>query len=252
VGSNARQDVTLDYKYKEGTIEERAAFGPTDTANADSDLDFKLELSKPVPIGKTVEAKIIVKKTKGNEKRTVKCEVVATVIRYNGRSRADIKSQVFELGVSLGVGVTQSFQIAPEDYQKFLGDDHTIQFTLFASASGSNQTALVQKRFDFLEGDIKLTLVSPKKLVFHKSGRVKVVFTNPLDQPLNNARLNVEGANLTKAQSFDFKVVPKFGTISQEIEVYAWQPGSQTIAASFESTELTQVTGHTVFEVLPK
>ena len=55
VGVNKREDVTLAYKYKEGTKAERAAFGGGETPLADQSVQFSVKFSKEVyNIGDTI------------------------------------------------------------------------------------------------------------------------------------------------------------------------------------------------------
>lgn len=64
VGSDARQDVTLDYKYPEKSAEERASHGTT-AAKSGGDLAFELDINTNSKLGQAVESKLTID-PKGN------------------------------------------------------------------------------------------------------------------------------------------------------------------------------------------
>ena len=61
VGSSQRDDITLQYKYVEGTVEERIALtGGAATASTDESVQFSVKLNQPIyNIGDSIVVEVI-------------------------------------------------------------------------------------------------------------------------------------------------------------------------------------------------
>ena len=60
VGSTQREDITLQYKYAEGTLRERIALGAGDDASADESVQFSVKFNQPLyNIGDTIVAEVV-------------------------------------------------------------------------------------------------------------------------------------------------------------------------------------------------
>ena len=108
VGSTDREDITSQYKYPEGSPEERAALGRDDTAAAASDVGVNIEPATDVLIGEELRAELVLTST-ASAPRTVEYTIHLSPVTYIGALGATMAtimdSTVVEPGGVCGVCV---------------------------------------------------------------------------------------------------------------------------------------------------
>ena len=90
VGSRRREDVTGNYKYREGTVAERAAHGAEGDNAKVEDVEFEVTFSKRASIGESFDIQVSLQtRAKGN--RTVRVRTNVHAVSYTGGDRKDVK-----------------------------------------------------------------------------------------------------------------------------------------------------------------
>ncbi|XP_077785633.1 protein-glutamine gamma-glutamyltransferase E-like [Podarcis muralis] len=208
VGSYARQDVTNNYKYPEGSEKERAVFKKAseklnlNTFNAISakgpeavnpNLSGTLKSKSPEPkVGQDVDL-VFTLKNLASEARSLTAKMTAWSIVYNGKPIHEVWKD--SLAVTLGPQEEKKFplKISYAEYQQHLTPDNMIRATALCQLSEGTEAVV--------EGDITLSNPSVTLKVLGQAKvdqplKVEVVFTNPLNEEVKDCVLQAEGSDL--------------------------------------------------------
>ena len=103
--SEEREDITLHYKYAEGSHQERAALqsGPEKDGSETSDIEVDIETPSDVMIGSPMEAKVVLKSTAG-AKRFVELTIQVSAVSYIGALGKQVFSKSTVETVAAGDG----------------------------------------------------------------------------------------------------------------------------------------------------
>nr|BAD83843.1 transglutaminase [Physarum polycephalum] len=236
VGTNARQDITLEYKYKENSVEERASHG----ADQAGPIQFAIEVDKTTKLGKTIHARLDIHPANGSG--TVNVAWSAHIITYTGKPVTVLAKSSATVKVTKGTSANVPFELAPETYVPQLKGTNGILFRAFVTVPETDQSTIVQQEFDFVADDIQVT-VEPAQLKSGADGVANIEFYNPLQIVLHNLVLSVEGTDLTKVQRFKFPSVKPGETLKQQVQLHAWGPGKKTLIVLLDSDEINDLTG---------
>jgi len=242
IGKNQLEDITSQYKFPEGSNEERASFSALEQQK-------ELEVSGRLIIDETMVGnpiKIIVRlasqKPTEAGKSTAKIVVTGTIIYYNGKSG----DQIFNITQNVTLpedGTEQEFTLTVEEdrYIKYLKQNHEIDFRVFVySDADADVDTLLYKRFTFQEEEPKILVAEeiPQK----EEGGFKVSFTNPLSIPLTNVEFAVEGSGvISKQRSKPISILPKESAAVAFDLKGVKKPGERIIKAQVSSNELETI-----------
>jgi len=240
VGKHAREDITLQYKFAEGSNEERASFNALEQQT-------KLEVCGRIVIDNTsvgdpINVSIILSSTKPVDKANAKIVLNSNIIYYNGKEGDQILNitQNVDLptdGSEINLGIT----ISEDRYIKYLKQNHEIDFRVFVyTDADADVDALLYKRFTFQEEEPQI-LVS-EKIGENDQGGFKVSFKNPLSIPLTNVEFAVEGSGVVfKQKSSPVTIAPKqTATVNFDLKGDK-KKGVRIIKAQVSSNELETV-----------
>ncbi|XP_059934185.1 protein-glutamine gamma-glutamyltransferase E [Mesoplodon densirostris] len=210
VGRNSRVDVTNNYKYPEGSSQERQVFKkalrklkPYMTFVPTSERSLREEEQKPsisgkfkitgtLTVGKEVNLALMLKNLTSDSK-TVTVNMTAWTIVYNGT----LVHEVWKESVTLSLGPSEEIRhpvkIAYALYERYLKADNMIRVT--AVCEVSDETEAVVER-DIILDNPTLTLEVLNQAQVQKPVTVQVLFSNPLDEVVKDCKLIVEGSGL--------------------------------------------------------
>ncbi|XP_058894325.1 protein-glutamine gamma-glutamyltransferase E [Kogia breviceps] len=210
VGSNSRVDVTEKYKYPEGSNQERRVFEkalgklkqymPFTATSARSlrieeqepGISGKFKITDKLTVGKEVNLTLMLKNLTSDSK-TVVVNMTAWTIIYNGT----LVHEVWKDSVTLSLGPEEEIQhpvkIAYALYERYLKADNMIRVT--AVCEVTDETEVVVERDIFLDNPTLILEVLDQAQV-QKPVTVQMLFRNPLDEPLKDCTLMVEGSSL--------------------------------------------------------
>jgi hypothetical protein len=239
-GSKQRHDITLEYKYPEGSMEERASHGATD--NKTGDVVVHWEVDDQAALGKVVPAKLILE-TQPGLTRTAQVQLVVSVsATYTGKLHKTLTQQQKSIVVTGGNPTSLVFNLSPDLYEKNLQVDSNFIFKAFVEVD-TKQTSLVLREFNF--HNFGLQIVLPNELIVVGSQSYVIIsFTNPLSFPLTKLILHVEGQGLVKPQKFSFEHLNQGETLSQTVALSVLEKGPHLLIALIDSNELGNVRGH--------
>ncbi|XP_048205331.1 protein-glutamine gamma-glutamyltransferase E [Perognathus longimembris pacificus] len=212
VGSNSRMDVTDKYKYPEGSNEERrvhqkalgklkpnASFGATsarDLAGEEGQpsISGRFKVTGILAVGKEVSLALLLKNL-SRDRKTVSVNMTAWTIVYNGTLVHEVWKDSATISLDPEEEVQHPVKISYAQYDKHLKSDNMIRTT--AVCKVSNEAEVVVERVVILDNPT-LTLEVLDQAQVRKPVNVQMLFSNPLDEPVKDCVLMVEGSGLLR------------------------------------------------------
>nr|XP_037850992.1 protein-glutamine gamma-glutamyltransferase E isoform X2 [Chlorocebus sabaeus]XP_037850994.1 protein-glutamine gamma-glutamyltransferase E isoform X2 [Chlorocebus sabaeus] len=210
VGSNARMDVTDKYKYPEGSDQERrvfqkalgklkpnASFGATssmglEAEERESSIIGKFKVTGMLAVGKEVNLVLLLKNLSSDTK-TVTVNMTAWTIVYNGTLVHEVWKDSATMSLDPEEEAEHPVKISYAQYEKYLKSDNMIRIT--AVCKVPDEPGVVVER-DIILDNPTLTLEVLDEARVRKPVNVQMLFSNPLDEPVRDCVLMVEGSGL--------------------------------------------------------
>ncbi|XP_036177722.1 protein-glutamine gamma-glutamyltransferase E [Myotis myotis] len=210
VGSYSRMDVTEKYKYPEGSSQERQVFdkavgklkpnrtfGPTSSTEVERDerepsISGVFKVNGILAVGKEVNLALTLKNLTRDTK-TVTVNMTAWTIVYNGTLVHEVWKDSVTISLDPEEEVQHPVKITYAQYEKYLKADNMIRTTAVCRAS--DEAEVVVER-DIILDNPTLTLKLMDQARMRKPVNVQMIFSNPLDEPVKNCVLMVEGSGL--------------------------------------------------------
>ncbi|XP_054988592.1 protein-glutamine gamma-glutamyltransferase E [Sorex araneus] len=212
VGSNSRMDVTEKYKYPEGSGQERKVFekalgklkpndrfGPTSAGGREDEerepsISGVFKVLGVLAVGKEVNMALILKNLT-RDLKTVTVNMTAWTIVYNGT----LVHEVFKDSVTVSLDPEEEIQhpvkISYAQYQKYLKADNMIRTTAVCQVTDESEVVVAR---DVILDNPTLTLEVLDEARVRKPVNVQMLFSNPLDEPVKDCILMVEGSGLLR------------------------------------------------------
>lgn len=245
-----REDITDQYKYPEGSEEERTA---VIRANQNStkkglynegkkqDVDFELIDKETVPYGNDFEV-ILKINNKSNAVRTISGCVTTSSIHYTGVPAAKIKSlSLNEEQVAANSCKDISLKVAFTEYYSLLVDQCHMKMSCMCKVLETKHTYVHQDTFRLVKPDI--TIKAPSTGKVGQKVKADISFTNPLPCALTHCELTVEGPGLQNSNVIPQSIVQSKQTFMTTIEFLPRKAGVKDLVVSFNSKELAMVDG---------
>ncbi|KAM8774934.1 protein-glutamine gamma-glutamyltransferase 6 isoform 3-T3 [Rhynchonycteris naso] len=210
VGSYSRLDVTEKYKHPEGSRQERqvfskamgklkpnSTFGPTsapegDRGEREPSISGRFTVNGILEVSKDVHVFLILKNLTSDLK-TVTVNMTAWTIVYNGTLVHEVWKESITVSLDPEEETQHPVKITYAQYEKHLKADNMIRITAVCQAS--DEAEVVVER-DVILDNPTLTLELLDQAQVRKPVNVQMLFSNPLDEPVKNCVLMVEGSGL--------------------------------------------------------
>ncbi|XP_034280026.1 protein-glutamine gamma-glutamyltransferase E-like [Pantherophis guttatus] len=262
VGSYARQDVTGDYKYPEGSAKEREVFRKArgklnlDIISATSarlpeagkPISGKFKLESPPEVGKDVS--LVLQLTNlASEVRKLTANMTAWSIIYTGKPIREVWKNT--LNVDLGPQEEKSFpiKISYAEYQQHLTTDNMLRATALCQLE-EGQDTVVERDITLDNPSIAIKVLGQAKV--GQATKVEANFTNPLDEELKECLLQVEGSDLL-AEKLKLKVPPLKAKQSSQMhfEVSPSKSGTKQLLVNFSCDKFQDIKAFETVTVAP-
>ncbi|KAI5246349.1 Protein-Glutamine Gamma-Glutamyltransferase E [Manis pentadactyla] len=256
VGSNSRVDITDKYKYPEGSRQERqvfekalgklkpsASFGPTsarglEVEERDPSISGKFKVTGILAVGKEVNLGLILKNLTSDMK-TVTVNMTAWTIVYNGT----LVHEVWKDSVTISLDPSEEMQypvkISYAQYEKYLKSDNMIRVTSVCQAPDESEVVVER---DIILDNPNLILEMLDQAQVQKPLNVQMLFSNPLDEPVKDCVLMVEGSGLLLGS---LKIdVPNLSPKEQSrvrFEVLPTRSGTKQLLADFSCNKFPAI-----------
>ncbi|XP_058142793.1 protein-glutamine gamma-glutamyltransferase E isoform X2 [Dasypus novemcinctus] len=213
VGSYSRMDITEKYKYPEGSSQERHVFekalgklkpsrefGPTSAGTLVADeqepsISAKFKINGILQVGKEVNLVLILKNLTSDMKM-VTVHMTAWTIVYNGTLVHEVwKDSSIKIALDPEEETQYPVKIPYAQYAKYLTADNMIRTTALCEVSDEGEV-LVER--DIILDNPTLTLEVLNEARVRQPVNVQMLFSNPLDEPVKDCVLMVEGSGLLR------------------------------------------------------
>ncbi|NWW85132.1 EPB42 protein, partial [Rhynochetos jubatus] len=219
VGSERCEDITHNYKYPEGSLQEKKVLDKAyrkikklETTSSSSETPFSstpTSLEEPVNLfihlhsessvllGEDVRISIAVFNHCDEEKAT-HLVVGAQSLHYNGVPIAQLWKEEFHFLLKSHEGNNLKVFVPYSQYREALGENHLIRLTAMLRAEDSFDIHFAQEEISIR--DPSLTIEFPEKLVQYQPSTAKIRLLNPLTEPLEECVIVVAGRGLIHGQ----------------------------------------------------
>ncbi|XP_012521267.1 PREDICTED: protein-glutamine gamma-glutamyltransferase E [Propithecus coquereli] len=256
VGSYSRMDVTEKYKYPEGSDQERqvfqkaigqlkprASFGATSAGGSEAEdqepsISGKFKVAGILAVGKEVSLVLLLKNLTSEEK-TVTVNMTAWTIVYNGT----LVHEVWEDSVTMSLGPEEEAQhpvkISYAQYENYLKADNMIRITAVCKVPGEAEVVVER---DVILDNPTLTLEVLDEAHVRTPMNVQMLFSNPLDEPVRNCVLMVEGSGLLRGSlKIDVPTLRPKERSRVRFEILPTRSGTKQLLADFSCNKFPAI-----------
>lgn len=253
VGRWEREDITLEYKFAEGSQDERdivlkalrennhayARFYLNDSMD---DVQFVIDPIKEVLIGSSIviRAKAINK----SPSRAYQCKIAVRIetVTYTGTTKRALKHQNFPINLRPNGEEMLSLTVHYRDYERDVTDQATFKVTMMASIPEVKYDYIAQEDFMLTMPEIEIKAYGP--CFVGQRQKFTASFQNPLPARLTRCFFAIEGPGLSKPYYLALR--GEVHPMSEAWVEFALTPsttGPRSIAAKFISLQLNDVEG---------
>ncbi|KAL8619445.1 hypothetical protein ACOMHN_011796 [Nucella lapillus] len=258
IGCPLREDVTLAYKYPEGSGDERRVvefanrFSKLASENiykkeTKSDVKFNLDLPDNIMIGSNFKVTLKMKNRSG-EKRSTRGRMSMISTFYTGVPGKRIVGELYEIELEADEERTVELEVTAKDYQPKLNPESTMQLCVAFTVAATKQHFVTQRAIALEKPSLQIKVPEGIKMGAEYEGIVK--FTNPLSINLTNGSVHIEGASVISADVHEFhKAIKPDEEVTFTFKINPRRAGTREIEATFSSDQMSGVDGSCEFVV---
>ncbi|XP_006276210.1 protein-glutamine gamma-glutamyltransferase 4 [Alligator mississippiensis] len=252
IGKNMREDITAQYKFLEGSSEERKTMEKacsflrcSDTVDArlsssplTAGIQLKTDGEKSLWPGNPIDLKIIVNST-STESWTASLTASCQLQSYTGKVEANlgfIKQTVQTEGKP---AIEIPLNVAADTYIKTLAsveDELLIKVNIIAEVQETGEKVSDELTLAFQYPSIKVEM--PETAKINEAFTCAFVFKNTLAIPLEKCKLYVEGLGFFKMEIFDEGDIRPGGIFKSKIICHPKKAGEKKIIAQLNSLQV--------------
>ncbi|XP_027722905.1 protein-glutamine gamma-glutamyltransferase 2 [Vombatus ursinus] len=252
IGKDEREDITHQYKYPEGSKEERDTFKRANHLNKlssrdeppmDNCLKIKIKASPDMNKGSDFDVFGVINNI-SSEERTCQLLMAARTVSYNGRLGPECcKKELLSVTIEPLSEKKIPLRILYSQYCDHLNDSNLIKVKMLLQIQESHTVMIAERDIYLLNPEIKIRILGE-----HKKNRKLVAelsIKNPLQVPMLGCTFAVEGAGLTKGQKI-VKIpepVDAGNTVTVRVDLMPRWPGLHKLVVNFESDKMKAVKG---------
>ncbi|XP_004698245.1 protein-glutamine gamma-glutamyltransferase E [Echinops telfairi] len=256
VGTNSRMDVTEKYKYPEGSNQERQVFekalgklkpnrlfNPTSAGDSEGEerepsIAGKFKVTGILEVGKEVNLALILTNLTSDTK-TVTVNMTAWTIVYNGTLVHEVWKDSITISLDPKEETLYPVKIPYSQYEKFLKADNMIRITAVCKVPDEGEV-LVER--DIILDNPSLTLEVLDRARVQKPVNVQMLFSNPLDEPVKNCVLMVEGSGLLRGNlRIDVPTLRPKERSRVRFEILPTRSGTKQLLADFSCNKFPAI-----------
>ncbi|XP_044150376.1 protein-glutamine gamma-glutamyltransferase 4 isoform X1 [Bufo gargarizans] len=260
VNKNARQDITLEYKHKEGSAEERETF-QTACSHLKSDaylvfsapppraIKIQITGEKELPPGKPLSLNILVE-NESNESKTVTVTAGCQLQAYTGKIIASLASIVQTVELAEKQVATIPVIVAADQYMKsmtLVDDELMIRLNVITETKDGQEKNSECLVMPFLYPPIIVEMPETGKI--NEDFTCTFTFKNTLSVPLEKCQLHVEGLGIFRLEKFDQGDVRPGGIFRSKIICAPKRAGEKKIVAELISKQIKGIRAEKIINI---
>ncbi|XP_053614168.1 hemocyte protein-glutamine gamma-glutamyltransferase-like [Plodia interpunctella] len=259
IGDEDREQITDQYKFREGTTSERLALMNgvrfserakryyAVVSNLKSDVTFKLRELETVPIGEQFRVTVDIENN-ADEARNIKASLSASSVFYNGNRAGVVKKVEGKILVGPGQIEQISILVKSDDYLPKLVEYCNMKLSAMAIVEETKQSWADDDDFQILKPNINIKF--NEDLIIGQPATTVLSFVNPLEIPLTGCEFRMTSSGIVgrTLRCPAPEVEPK-ALLSVQLPVQPNKLGSISFVATFKSAELKDITGAATADV---
>ncbi|XP_059057933.1 hemocyte protein-glutamine gamma-glutamyltransferase-like [Achroia grisella] len=259
IGDEDREDITDQYKYREGTVSERIALMNgirfserakryySLASNLASDVTFKLRELDSVPIGQDFSVVVDIQNN-SDEERNIKVSLSAFSVFYNG-VRADVVKKVEgRIFIAPNTSEEISIQVTASEYLPKLVEYCNMKISAMVIVEETKQSWADNDDFHIIRPNINIQF--NEDLMFWQPATAVLSFDNPLEFTLTGCECRLASSGISgRTLRLPVGDVDPQGQFAVEIPIQPSRLGNVNFVATFTSAELKDVHGAASVEV---
>ncbi|XP_071417458.1 protein-glutamine gamma-glutamyltransferase 4 [Pithys albifrons albifrons] len=281
VGQNRREDITLEYKYREGSKEERKAMeracsfirpsGLTPRSGYAMTMDHNMIANRPVALHETVTKSgirleitntealhpgnplelAITVKTSTPGSWTIDLAGSCQLQYYTGKVQANLGTIKETIRLEGQSEMQIPMKIAPDAYMKAFAsvdDEVLILVTAIAEVKETNDklTKETSMRFEYPP----ITIQMPEMAKLNQEFSCAFIFKNKLNVALENCKLLVEGLGIFKMTTFDQGDIMPGKIMKSEVICTPTRLGEKKIVAKLISNQIKGISSEKAITII--
>ncbi|XP_029446458.1 coagulation factor XIII A chain [Rhinatrema bivittatum] len=256
VGGSGMQDITDQYKFSEGTEEERLALdtalmygvkkevGQDTSSAANVIMDFQVENAI---LGSDFKATVTFRNS-GLSRYTITAHLTGHVVFYTGVTKTEFKNKSLEVVLEPNSYKTIEVPIRARDYMSQLVEQASLHFFVTARINETKKIIAHQKCVVLQVPQLHIKVHGERRV--GKEMTVLVEFTNPLNKTLENVTLRVGGPGVLKTATKLISEMPTNSSFTWEEKCSPKRAGMRKLIASLDCDALRHVYGELDLEIL--
>ncbi|XP_031750709.1 protein-glutamine gamma-glutamyltransferase E [Xenopus tropicalis] len=277
VGNFSRQDVTDQYKFPEGSKEERDSLHKAQGLTARSDrvmlasrrlnataarvvedkppiqeapkpeIIGTFKLSGELQVGQDFTVTLNLKNPTSSKKQ-VNAKWTLTAIVYNRTPVKEILSDSQSVTLAPNEEKVIEITVLYPQYEKALTPDNMIRASAVCVEENGG-SLLVDKVITLKNPPLQIT--APERVTWGKSATLGIVFTNPISEDIKNCVVTLQGSGiLKKTLKVPLPDLKANQRIRAEAEVTPYRNGKRVVIAGFSCDKFSDVKGYQTVDVM--
>ncbi|XP_068595602.1 protein-glutamine gamma-glutamyltransferase 2 [Brachionichthys hirsutus] len=257
VYSDLREDVTLHYKYPEGSKKEREVYKKaghrvTELTNDGTDpgqLQLSIKHARPVY---GTDFDVIVEVNNGGDRDAhAQLTMLVVAVTYHSFHRGECLRQTARVSVPARKAHREVLRLRFDNYARCTSEHPVIRVKALVEALGGNEPIMRVANIPLSVPELLIQVLG--KAVVWEQMTAYISFTNPLPVPLKGGVFTVEGAGLLSATEIHVKgdVAPGM-KVKVKLSFSPMRTGIRNLLVNFDSDRLKDVKGVTTLIVRKK
>ncbi|XP_070765894.1 protein-glutamine gamma-glutamyltransferase 2-like [Enoplosus armatus] len=246
VGSDDRHDITHQYKYAEGSKEERQVYEKAQHHNklqqrgVEPGLHLKIKLADNMIVGSDFEVTAVITNN-CMEAKTCTFLFFARAVGYNGNQGESCGFASDKVTVPTGGERRQSLRLEYERYGSLITSDRLIQLSAITIDKQTIHYHKAEKTIVLDEPDIEIKLAG--EATVNQVVTAELTLLNSLPEKLQDCSFTVEGVSLTDGKPITAKIgaVGPKQEAKASIEFTPTSAGSSVLLVNFDSDKLRNI-----------
>nr|XP_046251978.1 protein-glutamine gamma-glutamyltransferase 2-like [Scatophagus argus] len=246
VGSDERHDITHQYKYPEGSKEERQVYEKAQHHNKlqqrgeEPGLRLKIKLADNMIVGSDFEVSAILTNN-CMEARTCSFLFFARAVTYNGKEGESCGFASDKVEVPSGEERHLSLRLEYDQYGPVITSDRLIHLSAITIDKQTIDYHKAEKTIVLDEPNIEIKLVGEVKV--NQSVTAELTLLNPLPELLQDCSFTIDGVGLTDGKPTTAKIgaVGPKQEAKASIEFRPTSAGSSVLLVNFDSNKLRNI-----------
>uniref|UniRef100_UPI003AACCF21 protein-glutamine gamma-glutamyltransferase 2-like n=1 Tax=Centroberyx gerrardi TaxID=166262 RepID=UPI003AACCF21 len=248
VGLDERHDITHQYKYPEGSKEERQVFEKAQHHNKlqqkgeEPGLRLKIKLADEMIVGSDFEVYALLTNN-CVETKTCTFMLFARAVGYNGRQGENCGFTSKKVEVPSGEERRLSLRVKYNNYGSVISSDRLIQLSAVTIDKQTVDFHKAEKIIVLDEPDIEIKLVG--EATVNQPVKAELSLLNPLPEPLQDCSFTCEGVGLTQGKPVTLQIgdVGPKQEAEAAVEFTPTSSGSTVLLVNFDSDKLRNIKG---------